>query len=114
MATNANFIGHYQDTAAAGTTNIFTGPQGYVSTINGLTFNNQVANNITVSIIRVNPPTTVVAYAFTLAAGDVISDNNLYVLGPGDILQITTTAGTTNYMFSANITAGGPTQNIFR
>lgn len=114
MATNTGFLAHYQNTAPIGTTTIFTGPTGYVSSIAGITFNNQVANDITVSITRVNPASTVIAYSFSLAAGDVISDNNQYVLAPGDTLQITTTAGTTNYMFSANILAGGPTQNIFR
>lgn len=114
MATNAGFTAHYQDTAAAGTTTIFTAPAGYISTIGGITFNNQVANDITLSIVRANPPSTVIAYAFTLAAGDVISDNNQYVLGPGDMLDITTTAGTTNYMFSVNIATAGSIQNIFR
>lgn len=114
MATNAGFIGHYQDTAPAGTTTIFTAPSGYISTVNGITFNNQIANNITVSIVRANPPSTVVAYAFNLAAGDVISDNNSYVLAPGDQLQIITTAGTTNYMFSVNVSSASTIQNIFR
>lgn len=114
MASNGGFIAHYQDTAAAGTTTIFTAPAGYISTIAGITFNNQVANDITVSVVRANPPSTVIAYAFSLAAGDVISDNNQYVLAPGDMLEIITTAGTTNYMFSASITTASTIQNIFR
>ena len=114
MASSTGFAAHYQDTAPAGTTTIFTAPAGYISTITGITFNNQVANNITVSIVRANPPSTVIAYAFSLAAGDVISDNNQYVLSPGDMIDIITTAGTTNYMFSANISSGNSIQNIFR
>ena len=114
MATNAGFVAHYQDTAPVGTTTIFTAPAGYISTITGITFNNQVANNITVSVVRANPASTVIAYAFSLAAGDVISDNNQYVLAPGDMIDIITTAGTTNYMFSVNIAAAGSIQNIFR
>ena len=96
---------HVQGTATAGTTAIFTGPAGYNTTISGITFNSQTANNITVFINRITPASTVIAYAFTLAAGDVISDNNTYILGEGDFLEITTTSAATNYMFTANATS---------
>jgi hypothetical protein len=97
---------HVQGTATAGTTAIFTGPVGYIITISGITFNSPAANNITVSVTRLNPASTVIAYAFSLAAGDVISDNNTYTLGEGDTLEIITTSAATNYMFTANALSG--------
>lgn len=102
MVTIAQYTTHVQDIASAGTTAIFTGPIGYNTTISGITFNSQTPNNITVFINRITPASTVIAYAFTLAAGDVISDNNTYILAPGDTLQITTTSAATHYMFSAS------------
>jgi hypothetical protein len=96
---------HVQGIASAGTTAIFIGEVGYNTTISGITFNSQTANNITVSVTRVTPASTVIAYAFSLAAGDVISDNNTYILGEGDFLEITTTSAATNYMFTANATS---------
>lgn len=97
---------HVQGTATAGSTAIFIGEVGYNTSITGITFNSQTANNITVSVIRVAPASTVIAYAFSLAAGDVISDNNTYILAGGDALEITTTSAATNYMFTANATSG--------
>jgi hypothetical protein len=93
---------HVQSTVGPGTAVIFTGPAGYTITISGITFNSPAANNITVSVTRLNPASTVIAYAFSLAAGDVISDNNTYILGEGDTLEIITTSAATNYMFTAN------------
>lgn len=97
---------YVQGTASAGTTAIFTGPVGYISTINGITFNSQTGNNLTVQITRLNPASTVIAYVFNLTAGDVVSDNNTYTLGAGDTLEIITTAVSTNYMFTANVVSG--------
>jgi hypothetical protein len=96
---------HVQGVATAGTTVIFTGEVGYNTNIAGITFNSQTVNDITVSVTRVTPASTVIAYAFSLAAGDVISDNNTYILGEGDFLEITTTSAATNYMFTANATS---------
>lgn len=105
---------YVQDTVAAGTTAIFTGPAGYTTTITGITFNSQASNNITVSVTRLNPASTVIAYAFSLAAGDVISDNNTYVLGAGDSLVITTTSAATNYMFTANSIAANAQRTVYQ
>lgn len=104
---------YVQGTASAGTTAIFIGPAGYNSTISGITFNSQVGNNLTVRVIRLNPASTVIAYAFTLSAGDVVSDNNTYTLGPGDTLEVITTSAATNYMFTANSTAITAQRTVF-
>jgi len=105
---------HVQGTATAGTTAIFTGPAGYNTTISGITFNSQTANNITVFINRITPASTVIAYAFTLAAGDVISDNNTYILAPGDSLEITTTSAATNYMFTSTSVAMTAQRTVYQ
>jgi hypothetical protein len=105
---------HVQGTATAGNTAIFTGPAGYVTTISGITFNSQAANDLTVRVIRTTPASTVIAYAFTLAAGDVVSDNNQYTLAAGDSLEIITTAATTNYMFTANSTAATAQRIVYQ
>ena len=105
---------HVQGIAPAGTTAIFTGPAGYNTTINSITFNSQTVNNITVFVNRITPASTVIAYALSLAAGDVISDNNTYILAPGDTLEITTTAAATNYMFTATSTAMTAQRIVFQ
>lgn len=105
---------YIQGTAPAGTTAIFTGPAGYTTTISGITFNNQAANNLTVQVVRLTPASTVTAYAFTLAAGDVVSDNNQYTLAAGDSLRITTTSAATNYMFTANSTAATAQRIVYQ
>jgi hypothetical protein len=100
----AQYPTYVQGTATAGTTSIFVSPAGYNSTITGITFNSQTANDLTVQVVRAAPASTVSAYVFTLAAGDVVSDNNQYALAAGDSLQIITTSAATNYMFAANST----------
>jgi hypothetical protein len=104
---------YVQGTASTGTTTIFTGPPGFISTISGITFNSQTGNNLTVRVTRLNPASTVIAYVFNLAAGDVVSDNNTYTLAAGDILEIITTSAATNYMFTANVLSGNSQRVVY-
>lgn len=114
MATPlTQYPAYVQGTATAGTTTIFTGPVGYISTITGITFNSQTGNDLTVQITRLNPASTVIAYAFNLAAGDVVSANNTYTLAAGDTLEIITTSAATNYMFTASVLSGNSQRVVY-
>jgi hypothetical protein len=96
----ANISGQYQNTLGSGTTVLYTAPTGYRVTIGGVTFNNPAAYNITFTVNRVTGPSSVNMYSFVLAAGDVVTDNNGYVLNPGDSVEVTISAASTNCFFT--------------
>ena len=89
---------------ASGVNPLYTCTTGWKVTISGLTFNNQLANDVTMTVIRANPASSVDAYTFTLSAGDVVCDNNNYTLYGGDTIQLTTSANGTNVLFSGILT----------
>lgn len=99
--------GQYQDTLGSGTTILYTAPTGYRVTIGGVTFNNPVAYDITVTVNRITGPSSVNMYSFVLAAGDVVTDNNGYVLNPGDSLEVTISVAGTNCFFTYSGTNTG-------
>ncbi|NDC96122.1 hypothetical protein EB077_12515, partial [bacterium] len=80
----------YQDTLGAGTTVLYTCPTNVTATIGTVRFNNPAAYNITFTVNRANPVSSVDAYTFTLAAGDVVVDSTGYQLKFGDSIQVTT------------------------
>lgn len=85
----------------AGTNVLIAGTAGYSSTISYMRFYNSSANDISVTVNKVIPETnSVVSYAFTLAAGDVLVDNNTYVIFNNESLEVTTTSADTHYSFS--------------
>ncbi len=98
-----------QGTLAPGTSVLFTSPAGYDSSVNGITFTSSAANDITLVVNRLTPASTVTSFSFTLAAGDVVCDNSIYKLRPGDTIEVTTTAAVTNYMFQATSNAANTT-----
>jgi hypothetical protein len=89
-----------QGVLTAGTNTLFTGPAGYNTTISGLTFTSSAANVVTLVINKVTPVSSVTSFSFTLDPGDVLCDNTSYILQVGDTIEVTTTAASTNYMFS--------------
>jgi hypothetical protein len=96
---------YFQEVLPAGTNLLFTGVAGWKSSINGITFNNQSANDVTLRLTRANPTytaSTVDMYTFSLAAGDVVCDNNSYVLFEDDTLELITTANDTNFFMTIN------------
>ena len=94
-----------QGVLSAGTNILFTAPQGYNTTISGITFTSSDPNDVTLVITKVNPASMVTSFSFSLAAGDVVCDNTSYFLQVGDIIEVTTTATSTNYMFSGQATS---------
>lgn len=86
----------------AGTNIVITGVAGWRGTISGITFNNPAAQTVTLSIFRSVNTTTVDIYTFTLAAGDVVADNNTYILGTGDQIILTTAQPNTNFMMQGS------------
>ena len=81
---------------------IMTCATGWRAIISGVTFNNPSAMTVTLSLYKASTTDSIDVYTFTLAAGDVVADNNQYVLLPGDILTVTTSAAGTNFMMSGN------------
>ena len=88
-----------QGTLAPGTVTLYAPANGYNGVIQGMTFNSAVANTLTIVVNKINPISSITAYAFTLTAGDVICDNSIYQLKTGESISITTTAAVTNYFY---------------
>jgi len=78
---------------------LYTAPPGYNVIIQGITFTSPNANVLTLTVNKLNPPSSVTSYSFTLTAGDVVCDNTIYSLKAGENLSVTTTAAATDYMF---------------
>lgn len=95
----------YQDTLPAGVTVLYTCPPGYFASISTIRFNNPSAYNITFTVNRVNPASSVVAYSFTLSAGDVVVDSTSYKLNTGDSIEVNLSAANTNCFFEINETS---------
>jgi hypothetical protein len=89
----------YENTLGAGTTTLYTCPNGKTGLIIGIRFNNPSAYDITFTVNRANPVSSTVAYAFTLAAGDVLVDSTPYYLAFGDSLEVTISVAGTNCLF---------------
>jgi hypothetical protein len=92
----------YQDTLGAGTTVLYTCPTNVTAIIGPVRFNNPAAYDITFTVNRANPASSVDAYSFTLAAGDVVVDSTTYQLKYGDSIQVTTSIAGTNCFFEVN------------
>ena len=98
-----------QGTLPVGTTTLYTTPSRCSSGIS-LRFNNPSAYDIELTINRANPVSSVVAYSFTLAAGDVVKDNNVYTLYSGDSISVDISIGGTNCMLYGVQLYGVPAQ----
>jgi hypothetical protein len=93
-----------QGTLGAGSTVLYTCPAGYFTNITTISFNNPAAYDFQLTVTRVTPASTVTAYDFVLAAGDVIADSTMYTLLPGDsITAIVSVAGTNYFMVGTEI-----------
>ena len=64
----------YQNVLPIGTTVLYTCPPSATASITSIRFNNPVAYDIVFTVNRATPASSVVAYSFTLAAGDVVVD----------------------------------------
>ena len=95
----------YQNTLGAGTTVLYICPPGYTGSIGAIRFNNPAAYDITFTVNRVNPASSVVGYAFTLAAGDVVVDSTSYKLNVGDSIQVNLSVAGTNCFFEITETS---------
>jgi hypothetical protein len=102
MTSPVSSILAVQKVLPAGANVIITAAVGWRAIISGITFNNPAPLTVTVSLYKASTATSIDVYTFTLAAGDVVADNNQYVLLPGDILTVTTSIGGTNFMMSGN------------
>jgi len=87
-----------ETTLGAGVTTLYTVTGSNAVTISSITFNNPSAYDVELTINRANPVNSVVAYSFTLAAGDVVKDNNVYNLFSGDSISVNLSTGGTNCM----------------
>lgn len=85
-----------QSVLAAGTTVLYTCPARTSASISTIRLTNAGINTVTLTINRVNPASSVNAYTFTLAAGDVLVDSAIYNFLAGDSISVTTSAASTN------------------
>lgn len=92
----------YQSALAAGTTVLYTCPANVLATINTIRFNNPLAYDITFTVTRANPSSSLNAYSFTLSAGDVLVDSTTYQLKEGDSISATVSTANTNCFFEIN------------
>lgn len=99
-----------ESTLGSGVTTLYTVTGANAVTINSITFNNPSAYDIELTINRANPVSSVVAYSFTLAAGDVVKDNNVYDLYAGDSISVNISTGGTNCMLYGVQLFGVPAQ----
>lgn len=97
-------IVRYQNTLGAGSTVLYTCPISVTATIGTIRFNNPSAYDITFTVNRANPVSSVDAYSFTLAAGDVVVDSTTYQLSYGDSIEATVSIAGTNCLFEINQT----------
>jgi hypothetical protein len=93
-------IEHRQGTLNVGTNSLVGAPSGYRTTVS-LRFNNPVAYDITITIIRRSSASTLNVYSITLDAGDTVDDTG-YTLDPHDSIQVSTTTPGTNYFLTIN------------
>lgn len=91
-----------QKVLGSGANTIITCATGWRVSLSGITFNNPAPLTVTVSLFKASNSTTVDVYTFTLAAGDVVADNNSYNLYSGDQLIVTTSVAGTNFIGSGN------------
>lgn len=91
-----------QKVLVSGANNIITCAPGWRAVLAGATFNNPSAMTVTVSLFKASTSVTVDVYTFTLAARDVVADNNIYTLYPGDQIILTASAAGTNFIASGN------------
>ena len=89
----------YENTLPIGTTVLYTCPVTATATINSIRFNNPAAYDITFTVNRAIPISSIVAYAFTLSAGDVVVDSTIYQLSPGDSIEANLSIAGTNCLF---------------
>ena len=83
-------------TLGSGVSILYTNTLRVAVSINSITFNNPSAYDIELTVNRAVPSGSVVAYSFKLSAGDVVKDNNLYVLRFGDSISVNISTGGTN------------------
>lgn len=95
----------YQSTLGAGNTVLYMAPLGYLGSVANIRFNNPVAYDIEFKVNRVNPASSIVAYTFTLAAGDVVVDSTSYTLSAGDSIEVTISVAGTNCLFEITETS---------
>lgn len=95
-----------ETTLGAGVTTLYTNTNSLVVTINSITFNNPAAYAITLTVNRANPVSNINAYSFTLAAGDVVKDNNIYLLKKGDSISVNCSVAGTNCLLYGQILYG--------
>lgn len=86
-----------QSVLPAGTAVLYTCPARTSATISTIRLTSVNANTVTLTVNRVLPtPSSVNAYVFNLAAGDVLVDSGIYNLLAGDSISVTTTDAATN------------------
>jgi len=85
-----------QSVLAAGTTVLYTCPARTNASVSTIRLTNAGVNTVTLTINRANPASSVSAYTFTLAAGDVLVDSSVYNFIAGDSVSVTTSAASTN------------------
>ena len=91
-----------QGTLSVGTNSLISAPNKY-RTLVSLVFNNPAAYDITLTINRASPSSSLQAYSLTLDAGDTLNDSG-YELDPYDSIVVdTATAGTNYFMSITNI-----------
>lgn len=93
-------IQYKQGTLTVGTNSLLSAPNGYRAEVS-LRFNNPAAYDITLTIIRKSPASTLDVYSITLDAGDTVDDTG-YSLDPYDSIQVSTTTPGTNYFLTIN------------
>lgn len=85
-----------QSVLPAGTAVLYTCPARTTATISTIRLTNAGVNTVTLTINKANPASSVNAYTFTLAAGDVLVDSAVYNFLAGDSISVTTSAASTN------------------
>jgi len=86
-----------QGTLGIGSTTLYTCPIATGSRLN-LKFNNPSANIVSLDRYDNLQGITTTIYMFTLAAGDVVIDNNNYYLRPGDYISLNCSVAGTNFI----------------
>lgn len=87
-----------ETTLGAGVSTLYTNTTNVNVVIGSITFNNPVAYDIELTVNRATPVSSTVAYSFTLAAGDVLKDNNSYLLKYNDSLTVNISVAGTNVL----------------
>lgn len=99
-----------QGSVAIGGTTLYQPTAGMLGTVAQIAFNNTTGNPYEISLFihRGSLASTVLAYKFSLAAGDVLNDYGLYHLEDSDYLYATTNHADTVFVISGSQMIGSP------